>query len=93
MYVSTCEICEKKFFTRSPLKTHCSEACKRRAIELKKMESEQLCWRCQNAYGGCSWSKEFQPVEGWEAEPTIINGDGVEIPSFDIKKCPMFIKG
>ena len=92
MYVSTCEVCGKKFFTRSLVKTYCSEVCKRRAIELKQMESEQPCWRCQNACGGCSWSREFQPVEGWEAEPTIIMGDGVEIPSFEIKKCPMFIK-
>ena len=57
------------------------------------MENEQLCYRCQNACGGCSWSREFQPVEGWDAKPTIINGDGEEIPSFEIKKCPMFIEG
>ena len=92
MYVSTCEICEAKFFTKSLFKKYCSEACKRIAKELKEMESEQLCWRCRNACGGCSWSREFKPVEGWDAKPTIINGDGEEIPSFEIKKCPMFIK-
>lgn len=39
-----------------------------------------LCWSCKNAVPkirdgkyicGCSWSKDFQPVEGWTAEKHI----------------------
>ena len=30
--------------------------------------SEQPCWTCAKAYGGCSWSKNFTPVPGWIAE-------------------------
>lgn len=30
-----------------------------------------ICWDCKNAVPGerrgCSWSREFRPVEGWEA--------------------------
>ena len=32
---------------------------------------QTLCWDCKKAAtGGCSWSKEFRPVEGWEAKAT-----------------------
>ena len=32
-----------------------------------------LCWCCAKATtGGCSWSRSFIPVEGWEATSTII---------------------
>lgn len=34
---------------------------------------ETLCWTCENACGGCSWSKKFEPVEGWKAKKTKIN--------------------
>ena len=25
-------------------------------------QSKQICWTCQNACGGCSWSSELKPV-------------------------------
>lgn len=30
--------------------------------------SDTLCWSCDNACGGCSWSRSLTPVEGWDAE-------------------------
>lgn len=48
---------------------------------------EQLCWSCKNATGGCSWSKSFIPVDGWEATPTLLD-DRVE--SFKINACPEY---
>ena len=36
-----------------------------------KKEKEQICWTCKNACGGCSWSRNLTPVEGWKAEKTI----------------------
>ena len=31
-----------------------------------------LCWVCQNCFGGCSWSSEYIPVEGWKAKNTLV---------------------
>jgi hypothetical protein len=53
-----------------------------------KMYKNQLCWDCVNCVPdrngrGCSWSRKFIPVEGWEA---IENGD-----TYNIIRCPEFI--
>ena len=59
-----------------------------------------LCWKCIHAvpdkHGhGCSWSKEFKPVEGWEAEKTVITNyigsQGKKIrSSYMVIRCPEF---
>lgn len=55
--------------------------------------SETLCWTCDKAIGKCPWSIKFQPVDGWTAEPTIINSPGFgQIKSFKIIACPMYKK-
>lgn len=43
-----------------------------------------LCWDCANATGGCSWSQEFIPVEGWEAQE---NEQGIRVT-----RCPKFVR-
>lgn len=57
----------------------------------------QLCCYCKKFSGGCSWSRRFEPVEGWTAEPTIIrqrNRHGkYDIQSYRITKCPQYEKG
>lgn len=57
----------------------------------------QICWSCKRACGGCGsdgeecpWSRFGEPVEGWEAEPTVIVNDTGIVKSFQIKKCPMY---
>ena len=52
-----------------------------------------LCWDCQNAVRNCSWSKDFIPVDGWEAIPTKIREDNGKrlVDSFIVKKCPEFV--
>ena len=59
-------------------------------------QANSLCWECKRAYGGCSWSRDFVPVEGWEAEATIINGvrEGKKplVKSYDVKRCPLFVQ-
>jgi len=56
-----------------------------------------LCWRCINSVpsprtgAGCSWSRKFVPVEGWEAIPTTIDKDRTH--SYLVKKCPEFTEG
>ena len=34
--------------------------------------SKTLCWNCGNACGGCSWSDDLEPVEGWHARETYM---------------------
>lgn len=43
-----------------------------------------LCWDCANAVGWCSWSKDFTPVDGWDAE-YVPDKD-----SYRVIACPLF---
>lgn len=61
---------------------------------LKCSKEPSLCWDCRRAVGGCSWSRSFQPVEGWEAEPTRLalcrEGKQYVTSSFYVTRCPLF---
>ena len=64
--------------------------------------SKTLCWTCQNALGGCSWTERdpvteqirFQPVEGWLAKKTIrryTDDHGFRlVESYDVLYCPSY---
>lgn len=57
--------------------------------------SKQICFDCKKAVGGCSWSKNFTPVQGWVAEPTKIRQSGGQewrhtTASYRIISCPEF---
>lgn len=58
------------------------------------MYQQQLCWRCENACGGCEWSARFEPVPGWDAIATTrtVSGKFVE-KSFSVRACPKFRRG
>lgn len=51
-----------------------------------------ICGYCKRACGKCPWSEidpetdkpRFQPVEGWEAEPSSVWPDG-----WQVKNCPL----
>jgi hypothetical protein len=48
---------------------------------------ETLCWHCsKSCTSGCNWSARFQPVDGWEAEPTMVG----EVGSVLVRYCPEF---
>ncbi len=49
---------------------------------------EQPCWHCKKYAGGCSWSRDFTPVEGWTAEKVLM-GSGTE--TYEIKECPELV--
>ena len=50
-----------------------------------------LCWGCKNACGGCAWSRDFKPVEGWEADKTTVKCDnGIVYRSYHVKSCPEY---
>lgn len=61
--------------------------------------AKQICFDCKKAVGGCSWSKKFEPVEGWVAEPTFIKQYGRQesalnvTQSYRIISCPQFEEG
>ena len=59
--------------------------------------SDQPCWDCAKYYNGCSWSRDFTPLEGWVATPTykagVTRSDGTRYPpmkSYHITYCPEF---
>lgn len=77
----------------------------KKLLKQKKLSiyRQTLCWKCENAYGGCPWTEvdnitnriKFQPVPGWKAEKMHLklytenkNGDY----SYLVYECPLFIK-
>ena len=57
----------------------------------RKNKNESLCWNCKNCFGGCSWSKDFAPVEGWKATETYIPMNGEHAQSYKVIECPQYI--
>lgn len=56
--------------------------------------SNQICWKCDRATGGCSWSSKGIPVKGWKANKTIIKDNITSnriIDSYEVLKCPLFV--
>lgn len=56
------------------------------------VKGDTLCWLCEKSCTkACSWAKSFDPVEGWDAEETVIAGYTNLIQSFLVKDCPEFV--
>ncbi len=57
---------------------------------------QTLCWDCQKACGGCSWSDEYIPVDGWIAIYHPIKADhmgaDVVLDSYFVRRCPQFVR-
>lgn len=61
----------------------------------ERPQGETLCWRCQHSTGKnmCSWAQRFVPVQGWDAQPTLLaSSQGKMQDSFHVRKCPQFEK-
>lgn len=64
------------------------------AVEpLDVVRNDTKCWNCDKAYGGCTWSAGFVPVDGW----TVIRSDvktGVDqySESYIVLDCPQYEK-
>lgn len=52
--------------------------------------SAQLCWDCANACGGCRWSSEFKPVNGWTAKEVYVGQKDRGAYTYFITECPEF---
>lgn len=50
----------------------------------------QPCWTCQKACGGCSWSRDFEPVKGWVADKNYLRSNGEFADTYKIIKCPEY---
>ena len=97
--IKICLKCGKPFTTYNVNKKYCSARCRELSVGdrvkyyLKKKET--LCWTCQKATCGCSWSRSFIPVEGWKAEETKISGvntSPVITKSYRVIECPEYIE-
>jgi hypothetical protein len=53
-------------------------------------ETFTKCWTCRNACGGCSWSREFKPVKGWDAVKTYLPTNGEHAESYHVINCPEY---
>ena len=64
----------------------------------KTVKRPTLCWKCRNAVPtettGCSWSRDFVPVDGWVVEnhTTPHANDGGMITAYCVDYCPEFQK-
>lgn len=62
-------------------------------------DMQTLCWQCKNAVPsivknrGCNWSRKLEPVEGWDAEETVVGAirDMDKAKGFRVISCPEFI--
>lgn len=67
---------------------------KKNKIGRPKGHKDSLCWYCEKACGGCSWSRKLIPVEGWKAKK-VKNKDYNDetIPCYKVIECPEFVEG
>lgn len=63
---------------------------------------QSICWDCANAVPdpetgrGCSWSRRFEPVDGWLARRADLRrpeGEGGPVESYCVIDCPEFKEG
>ena len=99
-----CKYCEKLFTTTKAAQKFCSEMCRYKYKQNERIEEakkkrrgrETLCWDCQKATGGCSWSRNLTPVEGWEAKQIKVKGNfytNEVLDSYVVTNCPEFKEG
>ena len=69
---------------------------KKEIIEKPRLnKNDSLCWDCQNACGGCNWSRSLKSVEGWNVEVKKIQHKANGRTTFDescrVISCPEYI--
>lgn len=55
-------------------------------------KENSLCLDCKKCVGLCSWSRCLRPVDGWEAEETVIRNQGKTNKGYRVISCPEFEK-
>lgn len=99
LYVRECKnkLCKKIFKTYQKNQVYCCPKCRTPKNETVKERIScsfyrQLCWRCKNATGGCSWSRCLKPIEGWKAKKITIKDSMGDFTSYRITYCPEFVQ-
>jgi predicted nucleic acid-binding Zn ribbon protein len=99
-----CRCCGKQFTPCDRYRVYCSEICQLKGKysiqydwrnehkKLKPKYTDALCWHCTKACGGCSWSRNLIPIEGWKAKE-IKNASYSVIKSYKVIECPEFEEG
>lgn len=59
---------------------------------IKFNRSDSICWDCEKCGGGCSWSHDLTPVEGWKTKEDYTLFHGQREESYIVKECPLFEK-
>lgn len=65
-----------------------------------QMKKSTICWDCKKAIKGCSWSKSFVPVRGWDATKTMLFASSGRrekkkfrhVESYIVSSCPEFVR-
>lgn len=83
-----CVKCGVKFKTRGYARV--CRSCREIARERMLRKRLAICWYCENAEGGCEWTRCFKPVPGWDAEPRIVKDDEGDIRTYHIRSCPKY---
>lgn len=53
-----------------------------------RIGQESLCWTCgKSVTNGCSWAREFKPVQGWVARK---RGYATVKGAYDVRYCPEY---
>ena len=95
-YRRRCKHCGEFFVTNRRTQKFCNKRCR---IEYEEVQKQyrvdsgqgQMCWTCENACGGCSWSKELKPINGWVARKVRVkNQEGDEYSTYRIIFCPRY---
>ena len=72
------------------------------ALQKYNQSGANICFDCEKACGGCSWSAfdpetdkvRFEPVPGWTAEKTLLRGghSGQYFETYHITACPEYVQ-
>ncbi len=86
-----CPVCGREFRMTPRRTKYCRAKCRKEAQDGVLDSFEQICWTCENATGGCEWSRSLDPVPGWTAEKLSSFGEAaVGKPRYRIFKCPKY---
>ncbi|PKM39025.1 MAG: hypothetical protein CVV04_11925 [Firmicutes bacterium HGW-Firmicutes-9] len=66
----------------------------------QQIKKHSLCWTCLRSRPipgiGCSWSRLYHPVKGWDAEATTIKSTRksgtITYGSYRVCACPLYIE-
>ena len=94
MHQRKCKYCKELFVPKYKRQRYCSQACRMEDHDFRiDSGNGQICWRCGNYCGGCSWSRDGTPVKGWKATETAVKNRGeLEFYSYKIIYCPEYVQ-